>query len=475
METERLESKGDNNHQEKKASYKPHPSLRQFQRQSEPAHLKGLPPSLFPFSVKIRVALSQFQNGYNVLVPSQLDQDVLHASASRCALGGFFISGLLMAFPGAILPAWGYHITSDFLAIGYYFLSMNLGLLASVRLAIWLLPRQGIARVLALACGLAVSGVMILAIAAPPVSVWLHVFAFLWLGMGAGLLNTGTFHAISPMFRHNPAATVNLSGTFFGLGCLTTTLLIAGTFNIYTVPSMLLLFALIPFYFAVVFGRSTFAPSTIAPDAHPLPRLSRETRTDLRNPATILFSLLLFFQFGNEWSIAGWLTLFLIQRLGLSPTTSLLVLSLYWFALLFGRIVAQMMLPRFRHGMLLLGNVLAAMFGCLLLAFTNNLFGAAVGVLLVGSGFAIIYPLIVERIGARFPTYHPGFFNGVFSVALTGGMLAPCALGFLAHAYGIQIVMALPVLGTCAVFLCLTAIWVEGRLAGNVLPQANGD
>jgi fucose permease len=365
-------------------------------------------------------------------------------------------------------------MTSDFLAVGYFFLSMNLGLLASIPIALWLLPRQGISRVLVPACGLAVSGVIMLALTSPPAPPWWRLFAFLLLGMSAGLLNTGTFHAISPMFRQNPAGTVNLSGTFFGLGCLTTALMIAGTFGIYTVPSMLILFALIPLYFAVVFSRSTFAMDAKAANGQWRPTV-RQTSTDLRNPATILFSLLLFFQFGNEWSIAGWLTLFLIQRLGLSPTTSLLILSLYWLALLLGRIVAQMMLPRFRHSILLLANVLAAMFGCVLLAFTNNLFGATMGVLLVGFGFAIIYPLIVERIGTRFPTYHPGFFNGVFSFALTGGMLAPSVLGFLAHSYGIQIVMALPVLGTCAVFLCLVAIWVESKLVGSVLPQANGD
>jgi fucose permease len=288
--------------------------------------------------------------------------------------------------------------------------------------------------------------------------------------MAAGLLNTSVFHAISPMFRHNPAATVNLSGTFFGLGCLTASLLIAGTFGIYTVPSMLILFALIPLYFGIVFWRSSFPVGSSV-----RMRSAKQASMDLRSPSAILFSLLLFFQFGNEWSIAGWLALFLIQRLGLSPTTSLMVLSLYWLALLLGRIVAQTMLPRVRHSRLLMGNVLAAMLGCILLAFTDNLFGAGVGVLLVGFGFAIIYPLIVEKIGGRFPNYHPGFFNGVFSFALTGGMLAPWVLGFLAQAYGIQIVMALPMLGTCAVFLCLVGIWVENKLSGRGLSQAEGD
>ena len=398
------------------------------------------------------------------------DSDMLHAAASRRALAGFFVSGLLMAFPGAILPAWGYHLTSDFLAVGNYFLSMNLGLLASMRIAIWLLPRKGISYVLVLACGLAFASLIVLGLASPPEPVWYRLVAFFGMGMGAGLLNTGVFHAISSMFRLNPAATVNLSGSFFGLGCLTASLLIAGVFGVYTVPSMLVLFAIIPLCFAVVFWRSEFPA-----DSHARQRSAKQVSMDLRSPSAILFSLLLFFQFGNEWSIAGWLALFLMRRLGISPTTSLMVLSMYWLSLLLGRIVAQTMLPRVRHTRLLIGNVLAAMLGCTLLAFTNNLFGASMGVLLVGFGFASIYPLVVEKIGARFPGYHPGFFNGVFSFALTGGLLAPWLLSFLAQAYGIQVVMALPMLGTVAVFLCLVGIWVEGKLSGRGLSQPEGD
>jgi len=404
------------------------------------------------------------------LVLPRPESNTLQAAVSRRALGGFFVSGLLMAFPGAFIPSWGYHLTSDFLAVGNYFLSMNLGLLTSIAIALWLLPRQGISHVLVLACGLAFASLIVLGLAPPPAPAWYRSGAFVGIGMAAGLLNTSVFHAISAMFRHNPAATVNLSGSFFGLGCLTATLLIAGAFGVYTVPSMLILFALIPLYFGIVFWRSDFPA-----DPQARPRTAKQVAADLRSPSAILFSLLLFFQFGNEWSIAGWLVLFLIQRLGLSPTTSLLVLAMYWLALVLGRILAQTLLPRVRHSRLLMGNVLAAMLGCMLLAFTNNLFGACLGVLMVGFGFAIIYPLIVEKIGARFPSYHPGFFNGVFSFALTGGLLAPWLLSFLAHSYGIQIVMALPMLGTVAVFLCLVGIWVEGKLSGRGLSQPESD
>ncbi len=165
---------------------------------------------------------------------------------------------------------------------------------------------------------------------------------------------------------------------------------------------------------------------------------------DFRNPGAVLFSLLLFFQFGNEWSMAGWLPLFLIRRLGISPKDSLLLLALYWASLLVGRIISQFILKRVNRALLLIGSIVSALLGMIVLASTNNLFGALMGILFVGAGFASIYPLVVEKIAHRFPYYHPGFYNGLFSLAMTGGFLAPWLLGYFAEAWGIQAVMILP-------------------------------
>ena len=104
------------------------------------------------------------------------------------------------------------------------------------------------------------------------------------------------------------------------------------------------------------------------------------------------------------------------------------VLALPGAALLLGRITTQAILHRVKHGRLLAGSVLSAMFGCTILVFTNNAFGASAGVLMVGLGFASIYPLVVEKIGARFPYYHPGLFNGIFSIGLTGGGLSAISM-----------------------------------------------
>src|ERR1700733_2247553 len=163
--------------------------------------------------------------------------------------------------------------------------------------------------------------------------------------------------------------------------------------------------------------------------------------------------------------------MFLSQRLGISPATSILMLAMYWFALLIGRVVAQWILPRARHGRILGLSVLASMLGCVLLMATDNRSGAIIGILLIGGSFAPIYPLVVEKIGNRFPYYHPGFYNGIFSLAIAGGLLAPCTLGFFASVWGIRVVMGLPLAGSSVVCVLLILLSLEARLSAVVLKK----
>jgi fucose permease len=389
-----------------------------------------------------------------VVLPSNV------SSASTAA--GFFITGLLLSFPGAILPAWGYHVRPHYSTIGSYFLAINIGLLISVRIGVALGSDRGRSLFASLGCAVAAVGLVALSLTAPPVGEAWRWPGFITLGVGAGLVNTGVFRQISVAYRKNPAAAVNLAGTFFGLGALLPILLIAGTFHVYTVFSILIFLALIPAVAAVRFAQSRSSSELL-----PQTRKAIGWAATLRNPGALLLSLLLFVHFGNEWAIAGWLPLFLVQRLGLSPVTALLVLATFWTALVVCRLAAQLVLPLVRHSRILFASVLAALFGCLVLSFTDNLFGAVVGALFTGLGFAPIYPLVVERIGNRFPDYHPGLFNGIFSIALTGGMLAPATMGLAGEIWGIGVVMFLPAIGTGLVFLLVLMIWLEAKLSGT--------
>src|SRR6185436_6323490 len=108
-------------------------------------------------------------------------------------------------------------------------------------------------------------------------------------GAAAGLLHTAIFHAISPIYRHDPAATVHLAGLLFGLGCFGVAFLISRVFYLYTASALQIWFARVPAFFAVGYARCRFAPQLIAhpPSTHAL-------LTELKSPAAVLLSLVLF-------------------------------------------------------------------------------------------------------------------------------------------------------------------------------------
>jgi fucose permease len=192
----------------------------------------------------------------------------------------------------------------------------------------------------------------------------------------------------------------------------------------------------------------------------------REATEDLRSVLAILFALLLFFQFANEWSIAGWLPVFLIDRLGMSPAGAVMLLSFYWLALTIGRFVTARLLPVVRHGRLLAISAFCALFGCIALD-TDTRLGVVTGILLTGAGFSAIYPLAAEKIAARFTYYHPGYFNGIFTFAMMGGIVAPFVLGHAVAMSGLRIVPVAAMAGSCAVFALVLVLALGKKVSGS--------
>src|ERR1019366_2904026 len=97
-----------------------------------------------------------------------LDPGMLAPPGARRALAGFFVSGVLLAFLGAILPSWGHHLQSDYWKIGLYFVALIAGVLASVAIAPPLLEKKGLGWTLTFACATASLALLYLAFFSPP-------------------------------------------------------------------------------------------------------------------------------------------------------------------------------------------------------------------------------------------------------------------------------------------------------------------
>jgi FHS family glucose/mannose:H+ symporter-like MFS transporter len=378
---------------------------------------------------------------------------------------GLVVSGFLVALPGGLLPLWGYHIDSDYGTAANYFLALGAGMTAGSALALRLRARFPPERLLSGGCFASALALLLLSVAAPPAGFWYQSLALLLAGLAAGAVNSPVFELIAPAWEANPAGVTLRGGIFFGVGSILAAWLLSQCLDAASPARLLALTALVPGVAGVAFGRIPVSPAV--PARLPAKLTTAEAVKDLRSVLAILFALLLFFQFANEWSIAGWLPVFLIDRLGLSPSAAVMLLALYWLALTVGRGVTARLLPLVRHGKLLGIAAFCALFGCTALLVAGTRFGIVVGILATGAGFSAIYPLAAERIATRFSYYHPGYFNGIFTFAMLGGMLAPFVLGHLAPFWGLEVVPLAAMLGSCAVFGLVLLIFLGRKVSGS--------
>ncbi len=383
-------------------------------------------------------------------------------------LSGLAISGFLLALPGGLLPLWGFHVKPDFGAAANFFLVLGLGVMGASLAGRRFRAKFESGRLLPAGCFAGALALLLLSLASPPAAVWYECLALLLTGAAAGAINMGVLEPIAGAYEANPAGVVLTGGIFFGAGSVLAAWLLSDCLDAASPTRLLALSALFPGLAGVAFGlRARRVAIRRAPPASPAPEVMPEVMKDLRSVLAILFALLLFFQFANEWAIAGWLPVFLIDRLGMNPSRAVMLLALYWLALTSGRFVAARLLPVIPHGRLLLISALCALFGCIFLLATMTTFGTVVGILLTGAGFSAIYPLAAERISTRFTYYHPGYYNGIFTFAMMGGILAPFALGYLASVYGLRMLPLMAMQGSFAVFALISLIWLGRKVSGS--------
>jgi FHS family glucose/mannose:H+ symporter-like MFS transporter len=391
--------------------------------------------------------------------------------AKAGVLRGFLISGFLLALPGGLLPLWGFHVRPDFGTAGNYFLALGAGMAGSMALARRFASRRRAISLLMAGCFVASLALMMLTIAAPPAQVWYQTLCCLVAGISAGMINGAIFQSIGEAWAEDPAGVTLRGGIYFGGGSLAASLLMAECFGGATIGDtsatrLLAVGALVPMAAAIAFSRF---PALTAEGAVPAidEAASDSAGRDRRTVLAILFGLLLFFQFANVWSIAGWLPVYLIDKLGMSPTGALTVLAFFWMALTAGRVVAAALVKVMPHGRLLGISAFCALFGGTALTAADTRGGAVVGIFLMGAGFSAIYPLAAEQIASRFRGYHSGYFSALFAITMSGGILAAFLLGHLAQWIGLRVIPVAVMLGSCAVIALILIIRLGRKVSGN--------
>lgn len=152
----------------------------------------------------------------------------------------------------------------------------------------------------------------------------------------------------------------------------------------------------------------------------------------------VLLGLLGFFGSMAEGSIADWSGLFLKEHFGASDGLAPLALSSFSVMMLMSRMIGDKM--KERHGakrLVTLGALVAAS-GLFFAVLAPNAYVALGGFAIAGVGLALVFPFVFSAAGAQ----GPAALAAVASMAYSGSLMGPPAIGAVAHFVGMQAAIA---------------------------------
>jgi len=176
----------------------------------------------------------------------------------------------------------------------------------------------------------------------------------------------------------------------------------------------------------------------------------------LRNGYVAMMLLGIFLYVGAEVCVSSGIPLYLQDRFGLDINrVGLLGTGLFFLALTIGRFSGGVILNWLRAGTFFLITCVVSVLG-LLCIFAPSRAVATVGFVLIGLGFANIFPLIFSTTVEHMPQ-EANALSGLMVTAIVGGAILPPIMGFLADKlHSTQLAFLVPL--AAILYICAVAV-----------------
>ena len=177
----------------------------------------------------------------------------------------------------------------------------------------------------------------------------------------------------------------------------------------------------------------------------------------LRIPGVWLSGALFFLYVGSEVMLGTWTFSLLTEARGVAPELAGIFAGSYWFSFTIGRILAGLVTRKIRIDRLVLGSLLVAVAGAILLVASSNPWASLVAVAVIGFAFAPIFPGFVtgtaHRVGQK---HHDNAIGMQIAIGGIGGTSLTSLVGVLARRFGLEV---MPV-ALLTLLVLLTALYV---------------
>lgn len=321
-----------------------------------------------------------------------------------------FVAFVGLGMPDGLLGvAWpsirgGFSIPLD--ALGMFLTALVIGYMTSSFFSGPVVTRLGVGKVLAISCAL--TGIALFGYTLVP-AWWMMVLLGVVAGFGAGAIDAGLNTYVAAHFSEGLMQWLHASwGVGITLGPIIMTLGLGATETWHTGYRIVGGFQL--FLAACFVLTLPMWSDNDKPAAHDEPKKLTDYKTPMgetmRQPRVWMSALLFFLYVGAEGALGTWIYTLLTESRGIDPTLAGFWAGSYWATFTVGRIIAGLFANRIGTNKLVIGGLIGALTGALLLVWNPSAAMNLLAVAIIGFSIAPIFPAMMsgtsKRVGEHF-------------------------------------------------------------------------
>ncbi len=354
-----------------------------------------------------------------------------------------FIAFIALGLPDGLLGVgWpsiraGFSIPLD--AIGMLLTAAVVGYMTSSFMSGFLLSRVGVGRVLVASCFL--TGLALIGYTLVP-QWWMMVLLGVFAGLGAGAIDAGLNTYVAANFSEGIMQWLH---AFWGVGItigpliMTVGLTTLNTWRFgYRVVGIFQIVLAVCFVLTLAMWKQGHTPTDGEPEKK-LTDYKTPMGETLRQPQVWLSMLLFFLYVGAESGLGIWTYTLLTESRGVDLTLAGFFAGSYWLTFTIGRIIAGMFASRVGVNRLVLGGLVGALLGSILLVWNPSEISNVIAVAVIGLSIAPIFPAMMSGTSARVGDHYAANTIGMQMAATGfGTVVIPTAMGMLARQISLE-------------------------------------
>lgn len=356
-----------------------------------------------------------------------------------------FVAFIALGLPDGLLGVGWPSIRADFSlpldALGLFLIAVVAGYMTSSFMSGWLLARAGVGRILAASCLL--TGLALIGYTLVP-AWWMMILLGVFAGLGAGAIDAGLNTYVAAHFGEGLMQGLHASwGVGITLGPIIMTLGLTTfqrwQFGYQVVGGFQIALAIC---FALTLGMwsQNEAPATGETEKK-LTDYKTPIGETMRQPQVWLSMLLFVLYVGAETALGAWTYTLLTESRGVDQTLAGFFAGSYWFMFTVGRILAGLIANRVGVNKLVIGGVIGALLGTILLVWNPSQIANVIAVAMIGISIAPIFPAMMSGTSARVGEHYAANTIGM-QMASTGLGIAviPSLMGVMARQISLEII-----------------------------------